>query len=183
MIRFFDIIFSLLGIMLTSPILLLIYLIGTFDTGSALFYQKRMGKYQKPFTLIKFRSMSQDAISVPTHLVESSKITNFGLFLRKTKLDELPQLWNVLVGDMSIVGPRPGLCDHEELILIRAKYQIFDVRPGITGLAQVENIDMSTPMLLVEKDAKMIAEFSIYIYFKFIFKTIIGNGRGDRIKN
>ena len=113
MIRFLDIVFSLFGLVAGFPILVVLYLIGLFDTGSPLFRQERVGRYKKPFTLVKFRTMKVDTASVASHLVSSASITKFGGFLRRTKLDELPQLWNVLKGEMSLVGPRPGLFNQE----------------------------------------------------------------------
>lgn len=107
--------------------------------------------------------------------------TTFGSFLRKSKLDELPQLLNVLIGDMSLVGPRPNLVIQDELISERARLGIYNVRPGITGLAQIKKIDMSSPKYLAETDAIMIKTFNTRIYFKYIFLTIFGNGYGDRI--
>lgn len=104
MIRVFDFVFSLLGLVLGFPVLLLLTLVGLFDTGSPIFWQVRVGRHQKPFTLVKFRTMKVDTASVATHLASSASITRFGHFLRKTKLDELPQLWNVLKGEMSLVG-------------------------------------------------------------------------------
>jgi len=145
MIRLFDILFASLGLILGSPFLLLITLIGWFDTRSPLFRQTRIGRNQLPFTLVKFRTMHIGTASVATHLANSSSTTPFGNFLRRTKLDELPQLWNVLWGDMSLVGPRPCLPNQHELIATRELLGIFDAQPGITGLAQVQNIDMSTP--------------------------------------
>ena len=108
-------------------------------------------------------------------------ITPFGSFLRKSKLDELPQLWNVFVGDMSLVGPRPNLFNQEELIEERDSRGVYSVRPGITGLAQINKIDMSTPQLLAETDAKMIQELNTLGYFKYILLTVFGKGFGDRI--
>ena len=137
--RFFDIVFSLLGLIVGFPLLLLLTLMGLLDTGSPIFRQVRVGRHQKPFTLIKFRTMAVDTASVATHLASSASITRFGHFLRRTKLDELPQLWNVLKGEMSLVGPRPGLFNQQELTEERAKRHVFDVRPGITGLAQVSD--------------------------------------------
>lgn len=182
LIRFFDIIFSFLGLILAFPVLILITFIGLFDTGSPVFRQVRVGRNKKPFTLIKFRTMKIDTASVASHLASSSAITPFGSFLRKTKLDELPQLWNVLVGEMSLVGPRPGLFNQEELTAAREKLSVYRVRPGITGLAQINEIDMATPDLLAKTDADMIRNMSISNYFAFIFLTIAGKGRGDRIK-
>ena len=105
-----------------------------------------------------------------------------GSILRKTKLDELPQLWNVLIGDMSIVGPRPCLYSQHELISEREKRGIYSYRPGITGLAQVSNIDMSTPRLLAAVDALMMRNLNARSYCVYILLTVIGRGFGDVIK-
>lgn len=182
MIRVFDFVFSLLGLVVGFPVLLVLTIVGLFDTGSPIFRQVRVGRHQKPFTLVKFRTMKVDTASVATHLASSASITRFGHFLRKTKLDELPQLWNVLKGEMSLVGPRPGLFNQEELTAERAKRGVFDVRPGITGLAQVNEIDMSTPALLAETDQKMIQSLTVVDYFKYIFMTVAGKGAGDRVR-
>jgi len=155
---------------------------GLFDTGSPVFRQERVGRNKKPFILVKFRTMSVDTASVASHLASTASITKMGGFLRKTKLDELPQLWNVLKGEMSLVGPRPGLFNQEELTKAREGEGVFMVRPGITGLAQINDIDMSTPELLAKTDARMIKEMSLKNYFKFIFQTVLGAGTGDRIK-
>lgn len=182
MIRTLDIVFSLLGLIVGFPVLLALYVVGLFDTGSPIFRQERLGRGQQPFTLIKFRTMRKDTASVASHLANSSSITKFGHFLRRTKLDELPQLWNVLKGDMSLVGPRPGLFNQEELTAAREVKGVFDVRPGITGLAQVNEIDMSTPELLAETDAKMIKTLSLRNYFHYILMTVTGKGSGDRVR-
>lgn len=181
MIRFLDFLFSLGGLLIGLPFLLILTMVGFFDTGSPIFRQTRVGRFQKPFTLVKFRTMKLDTASVATHLASSSSITRFGRFLRRTKLDELPQLWNVLVGDMSLVGPRPGLFNQEELTEARAKLGVFDVRPGITGLAQVNEIDMSTPQLLAETDYRMIQSLTVLDYFRYILMTLTGKGSGDRV--
>jgi len=181
MIRFFDILFSFLGILILSPILFGLIIFGYFDTGSPIFRQERIGKVKKPFYLMKFRSMHVNAPSVATHLVSASSITRYGSFLRRSKLDELPQLWNVLMGDMSLVGPRPNLFNQTELIEERGNRGVYDLRPGITGLAQIQKIDMSTPQLLAETDAMMISQLNIFYYFKYIFLTVFGKGFGDRI--
>ncbi len=182
LLRFFDILFSLLGLVAGLPVLLLLVLIGYFDTGSPLFLQTRVGRHKKAFILIKFRTMKKDTASVASHLVNANAITPFGSFLRKTKLDELPQLWNVLKGEMSLVGPRPCLFNQEELIAEREQRQVFDYRPGITGLAQVNEIDMSTPVLLAETDKQMLDGLNIKNYFTYILQTATGKGAGDRVK-
>jgi lipopolysaccharide/colanic/teichoic acid biosynthesis glycosyltransferase len=180
--RIFDTLFSFFGLVLLSPILIVLMVIGYFYTGSPIFRQERVGKGKQPFRLMKFRSMHVNAPSVATHLASASSITPFGSFLRKSKLDELPQLWNVFMGDMSLVGPRPNLFNQEELIHERDSLGVYSVRPGITGLAQINKIDMSTPQLLAETDAKMIQELNTVGYFKYIFLTVFGKGFGDRIK-
>ncbi|MGM7317968.1 sugar transferase [Idiomarina sp. ST10R2A5] len=182
MIRILDFLFSLFGLIVGFPILVLLTLIGLFDTGSPIFTQQRVGKNKKPFVLVKFRTMKKDTVSVASHLASSASITKFGHFLRRTKLDELPQLWNVLKGEMSLVGPRPGLFNQEELTQAREAKGVFNVRPGITGLAQVNEIDMSTPELLAETDAKMISTLNIKSYFQYILMTVTGKGSGDRVK-
>jgi len=180
-IRLVDILLSLVGLVLGAPVLLLIYCAGLFDTGSPLFFQERVGRHRKPFTLVKFRTMHVDTASVASHLASRSSITHLGTALRKTKLDELPQLWNVLKGDMSLVGPRPGLFNQEQLMYERDIRKVFEARPGITGLAQVSGIDMSTPELLAETDAEMLKKLTLSRYFKLILITVLGKGQGDRV--
>jgi lipopolysaccharide/colanic/teichoic acid biosynthesis glycosyltransferase len=182
MTRCFDLLFSFIGILLLSPVLVLLICIGFFDTGSPIYRQQRVGKNMQPFRLMKFRSMYVNAPSIATHLANTSYITSFGSFLRKSKLDELPQLWNVLLGDMSLVGPRPNLYNQDDLIKERNLRGVYSVRPGITGLAQINKIDMSTPRLLAETDAKMIQELNAMVYFKYILLTVFGKGFGDRVK-
>ncbi len=181
-IRTLDILFSLTGILFTLPVFLIVAILGLIDNGLPFFFQSRVGKNQQPFTLVKFRTMAPDTLSVGTHLVDSSSITRLGLFLRKTKLDELPQLFNVLAGQMSLVGPRPCLPSQSELIAARAERGVFKVRPGITGLAQVNEVDMSTPRKLARYDLLMIQRMCLNLYFKLIVTTAFGKGRGDRIR-
>jgi lipopolysaccharide/colanic/teichoic acid biosynthesis glycosyltransferase len=181
LIRILDFIFAFFGLLFTLPFLIILNVIGYFDTGSPIFIQERVGRNKKPFKLIKFRTMSVGTASVASHLASSSSITPFGNFLRKTKIDELPQLWNVLKGEMSLVGPRPNLYNQEELISERDSRGVYDVRPGITGLAQVNEIDMSTPELLAMTDKKMILSLTLGHYFKYILQTVTGSGSGDRV--
>ncbi|WP_047709235.1 sugar transferase [Plesiomonas sp. ZOR0011] len=181
MIRLIDFFAAGFGLLLLWPILFIVTIIGWFDTGSPIFIQTRVGKHKKPFKLIKFRTMSLDTQSVASHLASASSITKFGIFLRKTKIDELPQLINVLKGEMSLVGPRPNLFNQHELIDERDVLGVYDVLPGITGLAQINNIDMSTPKLLAEIDKEMIDTLTLSKYLKYIIKTVSGSGAGDAI--
>ena len=114
-------------------------------------------------------------------LAHDPRVTKFGAFLRRTSLDELPQIVNVLKGEMSLVGPRPNLYNQHELIAEREALGVYAVRPGITGLAQVSGIDMSTPHLLAETDARMIQGMSVRSYFRYIVQTLAGKGAGDRV--
>lgn len=182
MLRLLDLLFSITGLLFGAPVLLAIYVVGLFDTGAPLFRQERVGRDKRPFTLIKFRTMRPDTASIASHLADATAITPLGSFLRRTKLDELPQLWNVLKGEMSLVGPRPCLFNQTELIEERTALAVFDARPGITGLAQVSNIDMSTPKLLAETDANMLRNLTLTMYLKYIFMTMAGKGAGDRVK-
>lgn len=182
MIRFLDFSLSVIGLILLSPILLSITIIGFFDTGSPIFFQQRVGRYKKPFTLVKFRTMSIDTLSAASHLTPKSSITSFGHILRKSKLDELPQLWNVLKGDMSLVGARPCLYTQVELIQERDRLGVYNYRPGITGLGQIRKIDMSTPKKLAALDFEMHSRLSFLDYIYYIFITVTGKGRGDVIQ-
>ena len=171
--RFLDILFSLLGLVIFLPLLFLIFIICLFDTGSPLFVQKRVGLNLKMFKLVKFRTMKINTLSSGTHLVDPSNITYFGYFLRKYKLDELLQLWNVFIGNMSLVGPRPCLFNQKKLISERKKRGVFKVKPGITGLAQVSVINMKTPKLLSKTDLKMIKQMNLYYYFYYVLRTLL----------
>jgi O-antigen biosynthesis protein WbqP len=182
MIRTLDFLAAFFGLLFLWPLLLIVTIIGFFDTGSPIFIQTRVGKNKQPFKLIKFRTMSIETKSVASHLANNASITKLGNFLRKTKIDELPQLINVVKGEMSLVGPRPNLFNQEELIRERDTLGVYDVLPGVTGLAQVQNIDMSTPKLLAEIDKKMIETLNIKNYFKYILMTVTGSGSGDAVK-
>jgi len=173
MIRLFDLLFSFLGLIILLPVLIVLWIIGIFENGSPLFKQIRVGRYQKPFTLIKFRTMPKSTKSAATHLVRNINLNRFSFFLRKTKLDEIPQLWNVLIGDMSLVGPRPCLFNQKKLIMERKKRGVFKVKPGITGLAQIKNITMKHPTLLAKIDLQMIKQLNTFSYFYYIIVTIL----------
>ena len=184
MIRFFDFILSFLGLTILSPIFFMLLIIGLFENGSPLFKQYRVGRNQKPFILIKFRTMRKETKSVATHLINPLMITPFGKFLRYTKLDEIPQLYNVLIGNMSLVGPRPCLSNQKKLITERKKNGVFKVRPGITGLAQVKGLRGETKSSLamehrVRLDTLYIENWSLILDVKIIVLTIINVFKGD----
>ena len=181
MLRLFDLTLAVAGLIVTSPLLVILMIVGLFYTGSPMFRQTRVGRNKKPFTLLKLRTMRPETAHVATHLADASAVTALGKFMRRTKFDELPQLWNVLKGEMSLVGPRPCLFSQEELIEAREQLGVFAARPGITGLAQVNEIDMSTPELLAETDARMLASLGVKDYFRYILMTVTGKGSGDRV--
>ena len=172
MIRSFDFVFSLIGLMLLLPLLIFIFFIGLFDNGSPLFIQRRVGYNLESFFLIKFRTMPVNVSSAGTHLIKDVKLTSFGYFIRRTKIDEIPQLFNVLIGNMSLVGPRPCLLSQRKLINERKKRGVYKVRTGITGLAQILGINMKTPTLLSKTDLKMIKKMSLFYYFYYILRTV-----------
>jgi nucleoside-diphosphate-sugar epimerase len=181
-LRLLDVLLAGAGLLVLWPLLLVLYGLGLFDTGAPLLRQERVGRHQRAFVLFKFRTMRRDTAHVASHLASSAAITPLGAVLRRTKLDELPQLWNVLLGHMSLVGPRPSLFNQIDLTQARSAHGVFAARPGITGLAQVKGIDMSTPELLAQTDARMLRELSVRNYFKFIFLTVLGKGAGDGVK-
>ena len=180
--RAFEQLLALLGLILLSPLFFVVFILTvTTNKSSPLFIQKRMGRDKILFSLVKFRTMKPNTRSVATHELDVSAVTALGGVLRVSKIDELPQLLNVLKGEMSFVGPRPCLPNQAELIAAREKFGVFKVRPGITGLAQIRGIDMSTPQLLAQTDAEMIRTMNLANYCKYIFLTLLGKGRGDRV--
>ncbi|WP_333843184.1 sugar transferase [Pelomicrobium sp.] len=180
--RALDLSLALLGLAVTAPLFVALLFAGFFDTGSPLFIQERVGRNRVPFRLVKFRTMRPGTPSVGTHLADPAAVTRWGAFLRRTKLDELPQLWNVLKGEMSLVGPRPCLPNQTELIAERERRGVFAARPGITGLAQIRGIDMSDPVRLAEVDAEMLRSLDLAHYFRYLTATVLGHGRGDRLR-
>jgi len=181
--RFLDFLFSLFGLLFGGPIMMILYVLCYCDTGSPILVQRRVGKDKKPFNVYKFRTMPVGTLSVASHLLNESSVTKLGALLRMTKLDELPQLINVLKGEMSLVGPRPNLFNQEELIAERDKLGVYRVLPGITGLGQIQKIDMSSPKLLAEIDKKMIDTLNLKNYFKYILTTLTGKACGDSVSD
>lgn len=163
--------------------LLIIWALVRFgSSGPGIFAQERVGLHGKIFTCYKFRTMQYGTVQAGTHEVSQASVTPIGRFLRRTKLDELPQVWNILRNEISLIGPRPGLPVQRELFEARRIKNIFDVKPGISGLAQVNDIDMSDPTELANWDAKYIALQSLTLDAKIIFATVRGGGQGDKTK-
>lgn len=184
MLKFlFDTVMAVFMLVLLSPVILICVLAIRRDSpGPGLFRQTRVGRNETPFTCYKLRTMYVTSASVPTHEASASAITAIGRFLRRTKLDELPQLFNVVRGEMSFVGPRPCLPQQTELVRLRREKHIFCLRPGITGLAQVQNIDMSDPARLAEVDARYARQMSFLTDLRIMFRTVVGGGQGDKVK-
>lgn len=151
--------------------------------GPVIFKQQRIGQNGKPFECLKFRTMKAETPNVGTHEVTKSSVTRVGKFLRVTKLDEIPQLWNVIRNDMSLIGPRPCLLTQTRLIEKRTNYGVIQLKPGITGLSQVNKIDMSCADKLARSDLRYLALQSLMLDLQITFQTIAGRGNGDRIKN
>jgi O-antigen biosynthesis protein WbqP len=181
-LRIFDILLAGLGLVVLAPIFLIVIGAGYLETGSPIFRQSRVGRNKRPFTLVKFRTMRVDTPSLPSHLADPDSITRLGSILRRTKLDELPQLYNVLVGEMSLVGPRPCLPSQVELIEERDRLGVNAATPGVTGLSQLRGIDMSTPQELAACDREMLDQLNVRKYFKYILATAMGGGAGDRVR-
>jgi len=174
--RTLDIVLSFLGMLVLSPFFLLLVLAIKLDSkGPVLFKQKRIGLHKKHFYILKFRTMRIDTPKdTPTHLLENPEqwITKVGKFLRKTSLDELPQIWNIFVGDMSIIGPRPALWNQYDLIEERDRYGANDVLPGLTGWAQIHGRDELPIAKKAELDGYYIQHLSFGLDVRCFFGTI-----------
>ena len=181
--RVFDLTLALL---LTPPAVLACgvaaLLIWLDDRSNPFFVQTRLGLHGQAFRLVKLRTMRIGTGDRPSHEEGRSSITRIGAIMRRTKLDELPQLWNVLRGEMSFVGPRPGLPTQIELAQSRRRHGVDHLLPGITGVSQVQGLDMSTPELLAETDATYIGEWSLVRDFRILIRTGLGSGSGDAVK-
>lgn len=174
--RIFDFIMSFIAILVLSPVFFLISIIIKLDSkGPVLFKQRRIGKNKKHFYILKFRTMRIDTPkNMPTHLLENPEqwITSMGKFLRKSSLDELPQLFNILKGEMSIVGPRPALWNQYDLIELRDQYKVNDITPGLTGWAQVNGRDELSIEVKVRFDKEYCENISVLFDIKCITFTI-----------
>lgn len=149
------------------------------DRANPFFIQRRLGLNGRVFRLVKLRTMRVGTGDLPSHQTARGSITRIGSILRRTKLDELPQIWNVLRGEMSFVGPRPGLPTQHELAESRRHHGVDRLLPGITGIAQVQGLDMSTPRRLAEVDATYAGNWSLMRDLSLLWRTVMGGGRGD----
>ena len=183
--RIIDIIISLFGLIILSPLfLVLIFAIKLDSKGPILFKQKRVGIYKKNFYILKFRTMSINTPKdIPTHLLENPEqwITKVGVFLRKTSLDELPQILNILVGDMSIIGPRPALWNQYDLIEERDKYGANDVPVGLTGWAQINGRDELEIEVKAKLDGEYTQKIGVLMDLRCFFGTIFSVLRSDGV--
>jgi len=183
--RIIDFILSLITVVILSPFLLLIAILIKLDSkGPILFKQKRIGMHKTHFYMLKFRTMRIDSPKdVPTHLLENPDqwITRVGKFLRKTSLDELPQLFNIIKGEMSIIGPRPALWNQYDLIAERDKYGANDVRPGLTGWAQVNGRDELPIEVKARYDGEYVQKMSFMFDLKCLLKTVVSVIKGEGV--
>ncbi len=183
--RIFDLISSLVGIIVLSPIILIVAIVVKITSpGPILFSQRRIGKDNKEFKIYKFRTMKIDTPNLPTHLLEKPEqwITPVGKFLRKTSLDELPQLWNILNGEMSVVGPRPALYNQKDLITLRTEKEIHKLVPGLTGWAQVNGRDELPIPKKVQLDEEYLKKKSFFFDIKIIFMTAFKVVKSEGVK-
>lgn len=178
-----DIGFSLAVILLLGWAMVLVWIaVKRQSPGPGIFAQERVGLNGKVFTCYKFRTMAVGTRNAGTHEVSASTVTRLGAFLRRTKVDELPQVWNILRNEMSLVGPRPCLPVQADVVKARQDWGVYKLLPGITGLAQIKNIDMSTPEKLARMDAEYGATRSLLLDLKIILQTVRGKGQGDNVR-
>lgn len=181
--RLIDVLFSVAVITLAGWILAIVWvLVRLGSSGPGIFAQERVGQNGKTFTCYKFRTMKTGTKQAGTHEMTADAITGIGAFLRKTKIDELPQVWNILRGELSLVGPRPGLPVQTKLTEERQAHGVFSVLPGITGLAQINGVDMSDPERLARMDAQYIAQRGLLLDLKIVLATFLGRGQGDKVR-
>ncbi len=172
--RLLDIVIAICALIAVSPALLLTWIAIALEDGfPCIFRQERVGRHKKGFTIYKFRSMPKETKHVASKDATKLSVTRVGRFIRRTNLDELPQLFNILKGDMSVVGPRPALASQTELIEQRTRRDVYDLKPGLTGLAQVNSYDDMPEEEKVEWDSKYAQEVSFLTDVKIILKTFI----------
>ncbi len=183
--RAMDIFLSGIGLLvLAVPMMIVAILICCEDPGPVIFKQKRIGVHKSYFNLYKFRSMKMDTPhDVPTHMLENPQqyILKIGGFIRKTSIDELPQLWNILKGDMSIIGPRPALWNQDDLVAERDKYGANDVKPGLTGWAQINGRDELEIPIKAKLDGEYVEKISLAFDIKCFMGTVFSVLRSDGV--
>ena len=183
--RLIDIVLSFIGLVILSPVFLILIIAIKLDSrGPVLFKQKRVGIHKTHFNILKFRTMRIDTPKdTPTHLLEIPEqyITKTGKFLRKTSLDELPQIWNIFVGQMSIIGPRPALWNQYDLIEERDKYGANDVLPGLTGWAQINGRDELSIEVKAKLDGEYVEKKNFWMDVKCFFGTIVSVVKSDGV--
>ena len=185
--RLLDIVFTIMGIVMLLPFIMVTYaLVKLTSAGPALYWSQRVGRNNQIFLMPKFRSMKIGTPQIATHLMNQQAnpnafLTPVGSFIRKTSLDELPQLWSVLRGDMSIVGPRPALFNQDDLINLRTEKSVHNLKPGITGWAQINGRDEVPIPSKVDMDAYYLAHQSLWLDLKIIIMTIVKVLRRDNI--
>jgi len=178
--RALDLVICLVLLPIALPLCLLLFVVIRLESrGWPLFVQLRMGRDRRPFRMLKLRTMAHDTAHLPSHEVATDRITRFGAVLRRLKLDELPQLLNVLAGSMSLVGPRPCLPSQTELIEARTARGLFAFRPGVTGPAQLAGVDMSEPERLAEVEAGYFHRATLGRDLMLMLRTVFGGGSGD----
>jgi len=179
--RCFDIVVSILLLPLASVLCAAFSLLSVLLHGeNPLFSQRRVGQFGRVFTIFKLRTMRSSTLDLPTHEVRSSEISLLGRIMRAAKVDELPQIYNVLKGEMSFVGPRPCLPTQTTLINERLRRGVYDAKPGITGFAQVRGLDMSSPEELAKSDQQYLNDFSMKLDLWLVIQTVFGRGVGDK---
>jgi len=183
--RFYDTVLSFIGLIVLSPLFLVIMIFIKLDSkGPILFKQKRIGRNKKNFYILKFRTMRIDTPKdTPTHMLENPQqwITKVGKFLRKTSLDEMPQIINILKGDMSIIGPRPALWNQYDLVEERDKYGVHQLYPGLTGYAQINGRDELPIPEKAKLDGFYVEHVSLWLDIKIFFGTIISIFKSDGV--
>jgi O-antigen biosynthesis protein WbqP len=184
--RLFDLLLTLFGsIVLALPILVVAILVRLTSSGPVLYWSNRAGRCNIIFKMPKFRTMQVGTPAVATHLLSDSSqyLTPVGSFLRKSSLDELPQLWSILVGDMSFVGPRPALFNQDDLIALRAKYGVDKLVPGLTGWAQVNGRDELSIRVKVQYDVEYLQKQSFWFDMKILGLTFLKVIRRDGVSH
>ena len=183
--RFYDTVLSFIGLIVLSPLLLVLVIFIKLDSkGPILFKQKRIGRNKKHFYILKFRTMRIDTPKdIPTHMLENPQqwITKVGKFLRKTSLDEIPQIINILKGDMSIIGPRPALWNQYDLVEERDKYDVHKLYPGLTGYAQINGRDELPIPQKAKLDGYYVKHISLWLDIRIFFGTIVSIFKSDGV--